>query len=217
MKCKICDKRYHKKCLNVSKSTEITPCVKCVLQILPFCQDTNISVDRSQDAFIESTNIVAFIKSCNTLDNNFNFEDMPFKINSLYTSINEFNDLNLDKKTSFRIMHLNIASLNKYFDDLHNFLCTVKFPFKIIGISEHKIYENKTLNSNLQSFSFIHNTISSSHGGTGIFVSDDLLYKRRGDLEVCSKDKFESLFIEILFPGKKILYAVAFIGILVCL
>ena len=128
---------------------------------------------------------------------------MPTNVNSVYRSIDEFNELNLNKQSSFGIMHLNIASLNKYLDDLHNFLCSVHLPFKIIGISEHKIYINKTLNNNLKGYTFIFNNISSSHGGTGIFISEDLLYKRRNDLEICKKDKFESVFAEILFPGKK--------------
>ena len=44
------------------------------------------------------------------------------QIDSKYISIIDFNDFKLDQNTTLGILHLNIASLNKYCDDLSNFL-----------------------------------------------------------------------------------------------
>ena len=56
------------------------------------------------------------------------------------------------KKKHFGILHVNIASLNKYIDGLSNLLSLMKLHFPIIGFSEHKIGLNTPINNILTRF-----------------------------------------------------------------
>ena len=60
-------------------------------------------------------------------------------IKSKYYNIKEFNSLKPDYHSSFRMFHVNMASLNKHIDDLRLIISLLEYKFDIIGISEHKI------------------------------------------------------------------------------
>ena len=50
-------------------------------------------------------------------------------INSKYYNINEINQIKHDNDSSLSIIHTNIASITKYFDDLEQVLSTIKTKF----------------------------------------------------------------------------------------
>jgi len=54
-------------------------------------------------------------------------------------NIKTFNEIQFNKDTSFAVLHLNIASLNKYIDDINDLMASIYQPIKVIGITEHKI------------------------------------------------------------------------------
>ena len=47
--------------------------------------------------------------------------------------------MKLNNDSPLSIIHTNIASISKYFDDLEQVLSTIKTKFDIIGISEHRL------------------------------------------------------------------------------
>ena len=62
--------------------------------------------------------------------------------------------LRLKNDNSSSLFHVNIASLNKYLDDLHNLLSIIKLQIQVIGICEHKIKRGSCLNGSLPGYTF---------------------------------------------------------------
>ena len=100
-------------------------------------------------------------------------EEIRNPINSRYLDIPLFNQIKPDPASSLGILHTNIASISKHFDDLTSVLSLLKFNFHIIGKSEHKIQkrdENSITNIDLNGFHpFVFDTTETSHSGTGFF------------------------------------------------
>ena len=102
-----------------------------------------------------------FIEFCKFSDNDF----ICFQNNS-----SEYSDIDSFHKQKFLscdlgILHLNIASLNKYRDELESFLDVLNYKFRLIRVTEHKLGINDFLHFPLQDFSFIYNSRTSTHGG----------------------------------------------------
>ena len=153
-----------------------------------------------------------FIKDCNStsedLDKKFqeHAEEFPNPINSKYYNLSEFNQIKHDQSASFSLLHTNLASINKHFDELTHILTEIKTKFDIIGISEHKLNDVQTplLNLDIPGYhSFTFDSSNATHGGTGIFIKNSIIFNRRDDLKFYSLGDFESTFVELIFPNKK--------------
>jgi len=90
------------------------------------------------------------------------------KFNEIFCNLNEFS-----------ILHLNIQSISKNFDNLTIFLNSITINFSIIGLSE--IWLNSTLDSqfyNLTNYSFECSLRENSrYGGVGMYIHNSLNYK----------------------------------------
>ena len=64
--------------------------------------------------------------------------------------VKQFNLIKPDLQSSFGLLHVNIASLDKHIDDLRFILSKLNFNFDIIGISEHKIKKDKSPSNNIE-------------------------------------------------------------------
>ena len=53
--------------------------------------------------------------------------------------IDDINTIKADPTSSFNIIHTNIASIDKHFDELSLTLSLLDVKFDLIGITEHKI------------------------------------------------------------------------------
>ena len=98
-----------------------------------------------------------------------------------------FNQIKPDSSSTLGILHTNLASLNKHHDDLRTVISLLKPEIHVIGISEHKIHSNETnntSNTNLEGYHpFIFDPTETSHGGTGFYIKDSLVFKKRDDLK----------------------------------
>lgn len=95
------------------------------------------------------------------------------------------------------IIHFNARSLRKHFDDFHNLLSSFTNSFSLIGITETWLSDN---DRNLFCFpsyrsEYCHRH-TRNHGGAAIYVSANLNYKRRHDLDL-KVNKCESVWIEL--------------------
>ena len=129
-------------------------------------------------------------------------------INTKYYDIREINQIKHANDSSFSLIHTNIASISKYFDDLETVLSTIKTKFDIIGISEHRLSNQSSIpvqNLDLPGYHpFIFDSSNTQCGGTGIFIKNSLVNKIRNDLKISSTENFESTFIELIFSKKDI-------------
>ena len=103
-----------------------------------------------------------------------------------------------DFQSSLGLLHTNLASTYKHYDDLLN--------FHVIAITGHKIRNNIPLqNIELPGYhKFIFEQTLTSHGGTRFHVKESLAYKKCDDLKLKSPGpgEFESTFFEITLPGR---------------
>ena len=106
------------------------------------------------------------------------------------------------KQKGFSIFHCNIRSLEKNKSLLHDILSTVKTT-PDIAISESKINENTSANLNIPGYAFVNINSKTQAGGVGLYLSNDLKFSRRNDLDI-SGDGIESRWIERARTAKKI-------------
>ena len=129
------------------------------------------------------------------------------QINFQYYDISELNQIYHNHNLSFKLLHTNLASILKHCDDLQLTLSLLKTKFDIIGISEHKIQKGNDAsisNIDIPGFHpFVFDCSDTTHGGTGLYIKNSIVYNKRDDLKIYSSGHFESTFIEIIFPNKK--------------
>ena len=105
---------------------------------------------------------------------------------------------------SLILLHLNMRSLQKNFDNLYHFLST--FPTKpdVICISETKIKDKPLLNISIPGYTFLHS--STNAGGVGIYIIDTLQYE-----EITLQTEFfgcENLWVRIKATVSSIHYII---------
>ena len=107
---------------------------------------------------------------------------------------------NAKKQNGFSILHCNMRSLSKNVSLLQDILITLKETPSIIAISETKLSENSRLNINIPGYIFVNTNSKTAAGGVGLYVSEELEFSRRRDLDLCL-DGVESCWIEL--PRKR--------------
>ena len=165
--------------------------------------------------FFLSENLKTFFTESNSTETPLKDADQQVSVNSKCHNINSFNKVTIKRKNStLATFHLNITSLSKHVDDLHN-LALLNHSFDIIGISKHKISNNSNnINFNLPGYTLCYNECASPYRGTGFFfISNNLNFKLRSDLLANEPESLESSFIEITSPTKESFFVVAYITI----
>ena len=78
---------------------------------------------------------------------------------------------------SLILIHLNITSLNKHYDDLNELLLTLPFSRKVICLSEVRLENELSQNLNMHGYKFIHKPSSTIVGGVGMYISSNCSFK----------------------------------------
>lgn len=108
----------------------------------------------------------------------------------------------VNKQNGFSILHCNMRSLSKNVSLLQDILLTTKETPDIIAISETKLNENSRHNITLPGYVFLHTNSQTSAGGVGLYISNELQFIRRRDLEL-STDGIESCWVELIRKRQK--------------
>ena len=146
-----------------------------------------------------STDIL--LNNDNDPDTNF-FDSNDFENISKYLNPNEaYEELKTANSDDFSIIHLNIRSMNKHFDDFKLFLQSLKFQFKVICLSETWA-ENCIMNYSrfqISDYTMIHQERNSNKQGWGVcvFIHNTLSYKKLNSYCVSTDDN-ETISIKIL-------------------
>ena len=152
-----CSQSFYKKCLKLTPKTfnkfhvsKNFLCVDCAFKNLLFYQSSDSSdyYSTGLKSDFSSNDQLNFFNNCNSLEIISNNEEDIFKINS-------------------KCFTINIASLNKYLDDLHTLLSIINLQIQVIGICEHKIKRGSCLNGSLPIYTFEFDPATSTHGGVG--------------------------------------------------
>ena len=162
------------------------------LKFNPFSTDNSVLIDNLTDPDVNLFNE-------STLQN----LDTPFlNVEEAKTKLSSFKSVN-----SFHILHLNIRSLNKNFENFKSFLSTCSHTFSIICLTETwSSNDSFKDNSNFQlpGYNSIHQERSNNKRGGGIcvYIQHSLMYKVIDELSISDKDN-ESLVIEIINERSK--------------
>ena len=76
-----------------------------------------------------------------------------------------------------------MRSLPKNLTSLEDIICTVKESPEIIAISETKLQEKNIYNISIPAYVFLNTNSPTSAGGVGLYISQELSFIRRRDLE----------------------------------
>ena len=96
---------------------------------------------------------------------------------------------------SLTILHLNIRSLNKNFDELYDFLVSFRLRPDVICLTETRIYNDPLDNITIPQYKFFHVDSQSSAGGVAVYVSDNITCKLCPDQYIMSNS--ECLWLEL--------------------
>ena len=130
----------------------------------------------------------------NQPDNEF---DQPLTCS--YFSCEDFVNAKIEANKNFSIFHLNIHSIQRHVEELRILLHALNFKFDIIAISESKLKCEPQVDITLPGYHSPHWKFTEAEkGGTILYVSKDLNFKPRKDLEIYESKELESSFVEII-------------------
>ena len=182
-------------------------CLNCWKENMPFTNYTKDDVDKEKGNFVyfsqkakkNCASTEDLMNQLNKLDSD-DENDNQSKINCKYMSIEDINNLGL-KDDNCSILHLNISSLPFHIDELKTNLSQCKKPFDIIGITETRIKKGKNpyIDISLNGYNYESTPTESSAGGVLLYLSTDINYKCRNDLNIYKPKELESVFVETLF------------------
>ena len=128
----------------------------------------------------------------NSIDPNLNLQS--FNDHGIFT-IEEINELSSVVKPYLLVLHLNIRSLRKHFDELCNLLDSTPLKFNSIACIETWITPQADPNQlQISGYNIItENRISSMGGGVALFLKEDVDYCLREDLRI---DGIENIWVD---------------------
>ena len=125
-----------------------------------------------------------------------------------YMTIEEFNStFAFQTNLPLTIMHLNIQSLNAKITNFCDMLINIDVNFDVIVLTEIWCTNINFYENILAGYTLIYDLPNGGKaGGVGVFIKNDLTYKRRLDLHIQSNDfvKTENVWIEVIINRSKI-------------
>jgi len=119
-----------------------------------------------------------------------------------YADVSDFECLSLPSLPFFKVIHLNIRSLNKNSDSLTALLALLKIDFDLIVLSELWIYNLHLYQNILPGYNF-HYVINQENqcSGIGIYISTSLNYKVNTHLKIDGCE-YLNVFVHLNRPTK---------------
>mgnify|MGYP002804047169 FL=1 len=226
IECLTCGRRFHAVSSRVKSfdtkviaKRSIDTCQNCLEDSLPFHKlddfDYKLSVLKGNNVNDRDMDRLSHLKF-NPFDADSNIaltsnnENLNYstKINCDYYLPNDFSRLmktaNIANDNIFSITHLNIRSLNNKLNSLKKLLNSLNLPFQIIGLTETWLNDTNDDSFKLDNYDFVNaNRTSRNGGGVGIYITKDMNFKLRRDLNTNDENIMESTFVEIITPNKK--------------
>ncbi len=117
-----------------------------------------------------------------------------------------------DSKTKFSMLHLNIKSISNKFDSSKQVIDTLNLHFQKIGLTETWLTDNNVDCFALDEYEYLSsNRKQKRGGGVGLYLSKQLEFKNRKDLDKNLDDVIETKFAEIVNNnGKNIIVGVIY-------
>ena len=158
----------------------------------------------TQQIIIDKLNNLIRQQNFKTNDKDHDYSNLPDNefdepLTCSYYSCEDFVNAKIEAGKNFSILHLNIHSIQRHVDELRTLLQALNFKFDIIAISESKLKCKPQININLCGYHSPHCKFTEAEkGGTILYISNELNYKPREDLEIYESKELESSFVEII-------------------
>ena len=138
------------------------------------------------------------------------FQSLKANISPCKTYNFENNKFYFNNTNSHLIIHLNICSLQAYYDELLEFLQEFSSLPSIIFISETRINNNPMIHIDIPGYYFFHFPSPTKARGVGAYLSKPLRFTLKNNLQL-NVMECEDLWFQIQFPGQKNNYIFAVI------
>lgn len=174
-------------------------CIKCIKSNLPLMKlsdetmkltlqgknidNANCLLERDQSSLNAS-----FFKDNESINTNNEANDMTN--NSFYHSLSGFNNLKIYDNMP-TILHLNIASLQLHYDELHTLITT------FLGVTGTGL-KTQNYHFTFEGFKSVDCFTSSKKGGSRLYIADKFNFKQRSDIKMYKQKQLESVFVEAL-------------------
>ena len=155
-----------------------------LMSVLPFALITNLELNELCKSQVIPPN----------LDNHMYtlIEDLPSKLN---VNIRKCNNL-------LTLLRINIRSLTKNIDKLHQFISTLPIQPEIIAITETKLNKLSNLNLvKLNNYNFIYKNSLSCAGGVGMYIKEGVDFVERKEINFFN-ETVESIWANIVVNKK---------------
>ena len=111
-----------------------------------------------------------------------------------------------DKNNSFSLLTHNVNGLSGKKDDVETMLLNLKHEFDVISISETHLNSTTENYTKLRNYNATFNSRKlRTWGGVALFIRSDITFVPRPDLDVLDEGVFESVFVEILTRGRRLI------------
>ena len=169
-------------------------CINCTKDQLPFRSQASVNQNSHFGTLDKHSTLKDLLENLE-----FNEECPTLK----YYTPSEFSHLSPDNLNIY--IHLNISSLSYYIDELNLLLSEIVHKPKIIAITEDRIRENKEPLSviDIPGYDYEFMATEGEKGGTLVYISQDLTYKNRSDLNISQAKQLELTFIEAVNEKRK--------------
>ena len=228
--CAICKNSIHLNCAKLSRNDHLITdwyCKNCLGSALPFNHivDNNEFIQELNNYYLTEPidyNKLLSLK-INPFDLNNNNNDNK-ELNTMYDIIknndsceyhlsDSMNDLFKSKHPEISLIHFNSRSLDKNLDQITDYLKTLNHKFSIIAISETwlKDKHNSPVFTEIKGYNLIRDDRSHKKGGgVALYISTDLNYKIRNDLNLPTHSDYESIVIELELNTKNKIISVIY-------
>ena len=220
IKCVLCNCNFHVRCLHTSISDDWY-CSICTGNTFPF--NHYIDDDEFKFALFSFDNTLEYNRLLSLKFNPFNFEEMVRTSQHEADHLNNFsnlpskctylfdNNISYSGNDNFSIIHFNSRSLNKNFDNIHDFISRADHTFTIIAISETWLTDDTNHMLDIDNYTLINTPRQDRRsGGSALYVHNSVSFRFREDLNLISNpadtdelNHSESIFIEIVNTAKK--------------
>ena len=212
--CDLCNKWIHIGSNNLNKTSYIQIqhsdttwfCMPCLKNEVPFNTLTNHELEKVYNGkhilSITSKNTQNFTKNLNS----FLQDETNNKIHSLYYDIADFNKMVTTYVKIFSLLHLNVSSLPYHFEEFDELLNSLHIKFDVIRITESRLKLNVLLlvNINLKNYNNEETPTELGKGGTLLYVSSDINYKVRKELNIYEAKELNKYLLKSLIKIEKI-------------
>ena len=102
------------------------------------------------------------------------------------------------------IVHINIVSFDKHFNDLQLFLNRFSYKVEVLCISETRLTPRKIKYCNLPGYTLYLYNSDTHAGGSAIYVSNDIKCRQLSQIKV-KTDQCEDIWVELILGNKETL------------